>query len=1664
MKLFVAAIFVTVVAGKLVSNDNPKNPTDISPYTAGNEYRYRFDSQIALGFAETSQQKALTRIQTEAILYFNTNRLVTLRLANIQIGATHASVIEHADRIHPFSIVEQKEIEPDHLKKLALPLQFNYEDGLVERINFDSGDDVWSKNIKRAVLNLLQVNLKARNLSGEQQREVKAQDPSWESLTPRMFTVSETTIEGECATTYVINKFENVRHNDLDFFNVTKTIDFKNCAKLADVTYGAQVGQSLAGEQQEDKLAEQTVRRSTILRHFVAGTPEKFAINRAESISQYTFKTYNAEQATPMVSVVVNQLTKITVITKPSGQQASPSGTQAESLLYSNDCDRDVKRFYMYGDDEFTKESSPFSKIQNKQQLITGLLAKIQQLTQDTKTGVESEATVLLDRLVELLRTCTVPELEDIISRTESRPLELLYDTLALAATRNTIYVLTEQIANRKLSVPKAIQSLKALRGLPAPSENQIEILIKLCRSERMMFESLRQSCWLTVGTIMGELCQTSKQSNYVVNKIATNELCPRHITDKFIETLETEYSRATDRYEKILILKVIGNAGLEEALPKLEQTIYDEKEDPLVRAQAVDSMRRLAKEHPAKIQGILMPVFKNQNELTELRLQALSLIMQTVPDNGILDQVAFVVLREPSTNVRAFVYDIVRAYAKSPIAIERKLAQHLKAIVKLTGINEREAMKMGSSYAYRIPIYSSQLDEGMFVSLESMFASDNVIPKKLTVGFDSFLNGIFKKNTVELSLQQVNLEQWYEAFLGWYSDSSRSSYGKEELSRIFTDLKLKGRGNDRVNTVPFGFLSLRVRNIDYAILPLEQKTMPEALRQIIFKGNKPLLRDFKNLIHSVYSDEVYRATIAWNFYNCLTKVPTTAGIPLKLTQSIPALAWVETRIPSRSSSVSLQVHPAAAVSHVQRIEAWCPVVNSGVESVVSIEFNTPIESETSFEGAERNLKITIKVPENEVRIFSFHSLPITYVRDYDSKTHVHKEARMKTIRNERLEQYGKQMDITVGTETVHITGHVHVPPKSSNINLFSVFMTTENHLRVDFKPTKYTPKMIGINLSADMFRQNDGRLHPLFTNFYDKFDDQLQNAYRFLKIDDDNEQSLSRVLKRYESLQSYKHSFQAEIKTINADANPVKLAKFQAEMICDEQFGFCKTQVGIRRDPFFEGEDREWKLDANVETILPEYSSDCQQYKEKRSKKNYKFLGSIDCSWGTNEQQYVNIHINGGQGKTREWMELEKTENKNKNVDSCEKFAFLNKYDISAEYKLSPEVTSYMSLMMWYLRAKNYLNTKFQTVTGSPAKSTGLITALVVVDPVSRQHFNISINTPYEKLHIDTVSSPVKIVPFPLVRRSGSKSIKSTKNLLLTIVPKDNVNEECSVDGVKVRTFDDVVYKAPITKCYTLLTKDCNRDSRFAVLLKKIDNENKILKVVYSNGNIVKIEKDEDNQDKFRVVVNGDEIKQRDWDDYDISKLDDIITIDNRDATVRFSGNQAWVKVSPRYKNNLCGICGHYDGDEANEFINGNNQKTADIRQYFRSFTMKNSDCESDFEETINKHVFETFDSDNEFGKKTQRDEEPVKKTLVMEYNHKICFSMKPVSECPRGLYPTNQFINVKVQFTCLARDDVKARRFIRELKTEGILKGVKELPMSFVENVKTPTKCVEF
>lgn len=98
---------------------------------------------------------------------------------------------------------------------------------------------------------------------------------------------------------------------------------------------------------------------------------------------------------------------------------------------------------------------------------------------------------------------------------------------------------------------------------------------------------------------------------------------------------------KASTRYEKVLFMKTLANAGLDTSIVELEKIIYDKSETKTIRLQAIEATRRLIPVMPRKIQRLLMPIYRNRFEKVELRLSALHHIMQTEPELDVLSQIA---------------------------------------------------------------------------------------------------------------------------------------------------------------------------------------------------------------------------------------------------------------------------------------------------------------------------------------------------------------------------------------------------------------------------------------------------------------------------------------------------------------------------------------------------------------------------------------------------------------------------------------------------------------------------------------------------------------------------------------------------------------------------------------------------------------------------------------------------------------------------------------------------------------------------------------------------------------------------------------------------------------------------------------------------------------
>jgi hypothetical protein len=370
-----------------------------------------------------------------------------------------------------------------------------------------------------------------------------------------------------------------------------------------------------------------------------------------------------------------------------------------------------------------------------------------------------------------------------------------------------------------------------------------------------------------------------------------------------------------------------------------------------------------------------------------------------------------------------------------------------------------------------------------------------------------------------------------------------------------------------------------------------------------------------------------------------------------------------------------------------------------------------------------------------------------------------------------------------------------------------------------------------------------------------------------------------------------------------------------------------------------------------------------------------------------------------------------------------------------------------------------------------------------------------LSIQTPFERLRAEQVELPVSMTPQISLQRRPS-NIRSFGSLISSVTNYGGA--QCKVDDRRIKTFDGVSYRAPLSECWSVLAKDCSREQpRFAVLMKKQSEQEKKVKIILQDQTIELLSKQ---GQKPVVKIDGQQVQdEQELSQNGVELSYSAVYVRRSGLNVQFDGEEVKVQVSGQYKSQQCGLCGHYNDEEQDDFQMPGNQRSSSLKSFHQSYTLKNQECD---ESKLNKHYEENdsqefqierrqpkrrqqqqqsnwFESSSESNEERTNysDEErwdqsresrkqgpkPQLKTKVIEYQHKLCFSEKPVKRCPRGTQPDEDSqTEVNVKFFCLDRTSSEARSLQRQVR-QGETVDAEGRKSSFNEQIAQPTKCVE-
>jgi hypothetical protein len=479
-----------------------------------------------------------------------------------------------------------------------------------------------------------------------------------------------------------------------------------------------------------------------------------------------------------------------------------------------------------------------------------------------------------------------------------------------------------------------------------------------------------------------------------------------------------------------------------------------------------------------------------------------------------------------------------------------------------------------------------------------------------------------------------------------------------------------------------------------------------------------------------------------------------------------------------------------------------------------------------------------------------------------------------------------------------------------------------------------------------------------------------------------DRRQKLSKFLGQYQSGQMYKHGLKISAHTNGGNSQKQFRSQMEIFAQCDSKVRSCKGSLNIDAKKL---DNEKWTLNAQAQMLRPTPVSSVNELEENTDSRQKKFIAQAQCEWGSNNQQkqHLTIRIQGEKAQTAEWRRIEKrVESQGNGKQYKRETSFLNKFDVSVDYRLQPQAQQVFRAMYEALKARNYWNTQVRPqFQQGQQQQQGQINARIVIDPITQRHCNVSVQTPTEQARIEQMELPIKSRPFPLIRQSSSGSQSKTHSALQFFDRwSQQKRSECTVDGRRVNTFDDTEYRTPIGGCYSVLAKDCSgRDEegpRFVVMMKAMNNNNgqkknsnsqpKKVKVITPEQTVECQPKSDSSSRKLVCKVNGQKVtgdnNNNQNNDYEQDEAvqcnnaqcsDVTINVPSRAVSVRFDGRKAQIKISSQYKKTQCGLCGDYNGDSQNEWRMADNELTSDLGRFHRSYSLlqqeEDGECTAD-------------------------------------------------------------------------------------------------------------------
>ena len=395
-----------------------------------------------------------------------------------------------------------------------------------------------------------------------------------------------------------------------------------------------------------------------------------------------------------------------------------------------------------------------------------------------------------------------------------------------------------------------------------------------------------------------------------------------------------------------------------------------------LVRTKAIFALSTLAAEKKEIVGTLLMPIFFNKAEETEVRLAALSLLFFSNPPQAFWTRVALSTWYEPNDQVSHFIYTTIASKVanKNPINREETVrAESVMALMKPMFWTSHAALN------YQKAGYSEKTRLGYLTETVNFPGFESFIPSHHYTSLSVAMGPWFTK-IMDWSIDSKHAEKFIDRMFGkpglrFQKNKDESSIISPELEKIHNDLKIEARATGQ----PELYIYLNFLDNYQRFFTINPNTVFKMIeKQILQKGFRENAGKMEINYHKY-----------WPILDSFVRIPSSMGLAYSWVSHHSIFASVKSEIEggwsmaSWSAKVQGTLKPVVVTKMTTRLMVETPFARSYPTSGIDMEWAVAMPGLFSVEGDWKTGKIqtTWEILGDKLRIAKHSVVPFTTIR-----------------------------------------------------------------------------------------------------------------------------------------------------------------------------------------------------------------------------------------------------------------------------------------------------------------------------------------------------------------------------------------------------------------------------------------------------------------------------------------------------------------------------------------------------------------------------------------------------------------------------------------------------------------------------------------------------------